>query len=397
MGVALLGIITATAGNITYRRIHTQKIALRESPHSRLAFPTFPPTIAITSSLSSDSSLELSPTLYPSVSVGQTVRVTATVPTLVRGYSTAVPTSSSSIPSSSTTQPPATTFPVSPSSVSTTTPQSATSPKWGAYVSWEPSKVLEFQTSSGKKMDHIATFVHWGNESNLPTDLGNITKNNGQNLILFWEAMDYNVDSPNDARFNYDAILNGNWDTYLKSFAQQIKDFGGNVVLIPFEEMNGDWYTWSLNKNGNSESKHVSAYRYVRKFFDGIPNVKFAWVVNNESAPGINSNIKDYYPGDQYVDLIGVNGFNFGEPWVNFSQIFDSPLSVLETIGKPIMIFSTASAPGPQKAAWIKDFGEQIKKHPKVVGWNWFNENKEKDWRVNSDNESFSAFKSILP
>jgi hypothetical protein len=61
------------------------------------------------------------------------------------------------------------------------------------------------------------------------------------------------------------------------------------------------------------------------------------------------------------------------------------------------MIFSTSCAPGPQKAPWITDFGAQIKKHPKIVGWIWFNENKEKDWRVWSDNNSLSAFKAILP
>jgi len=56
-----------------------------------------------------------------------------------------------------------------------------------------------------------------------------------------------------------------------------------------------------------------------------------------------------------------------------------------------------ASAGGSAKAAWITDaYTVQMKKYPLLKGWMWFNENKEKDWRVNSDLASLAAFKAML-
>jgi len=57
-----------------------------------------------------------------------------------------------------------------------------------------------------------------------------------------------------------------------------------------------------------------------------------------------------------------------------------------------------ASAAGTGKAAWIKAaLTVQLYKHPEVKGWLWFNQNKERDWRINSDAASLAAFLSVLP
>ncbi|MFA5828833.1 MAG: glycosyl hydrolase [Candidatus Shapirobacteria bacterium] len=270
--------------------------------------------------------------------------------------------------------------------------------KWGAYTGWQVEEVNNFESKVGKQMDFVATFVHWGNENELPLDLGNFTKSRGKTLVLFWEAMDYNKETTEDPKYNYDAILRGDWDKYIADFAKQTKNFGGEVILIPFEEMNGDWYPWSGTKNGNSAAKHIAAYRYVKKFFGGINNVKFGWAVNGESSPEVDGNrIMDFYPGNEAVDILGINGFNFDNPWVSFARVFNDGLETLETLDKPIMIFSMACADGQEKANWIKEgLGKEIYKHPKVQGFIWFNENKEKDWRVWSDTNSLEAFKSIL-
>ena len=96
--------------------------------------------------------------------------------------------------------------------------------------------------------------------------------------------------------------------------------------------------------------------------------------------------------------IVGVDGFNFGAPWLSFDELFKQPLAVLKTYQKPIFIFSFASAAGEQKAAWIKDaLTVQLEKHPEVQAWIWFHENKERDWRINSDSGSLAAFRSVLP
>jgi hypothetical protein len=111
----------------------------------------------------------------------------------------------------------------------------------------------------------------------------------------------------------------------------------------------------------------------------------------------VANSIENYYPGDEYVDIVGINGFNFGKPWRSFDDLFGDALVRLKQYNKPIYILSTATAEGEQKADWIYDFGEKLVLHPEVVGWVWFNIYKERDWRVNSDPASLEAFKEIVP
>jgi hypothetical protein len=248
-------------------------------------------------------------------------------------------------------------------------------------------------------MNIYATFVSWGNERDFPLQFGPTVRDKGKTLLIYWEPNDYNINSPNQPLMSYDAILRGDWNTYFQKFAADAKAYGGPVILLPFDEMNGDWSPWSGVKNNNTPTKEIAAWRYLHKYFESAPNVKFGWAPNNDSSPDIPGNqIEDYYPGDQYVDYVGVDGFNFGSPWQTWSQVFDHALVKLTPYGKPIYLFSMASAEGSQKAAWITDgLGTQIKRYPQIKGWIWFNENKERDWRVNSDAQSLQAFRQVTP
>lgn len=283
----------------------------------------------------------------------------------------------------------------------TLTPTPTLPPKhtlWGAYAGGELADIINFQTRINQPMNYLATFVHWGNENEFPTEIASHAAKNKSTLVIFWEAMDYNQSAPADPRFSYDRILAGDWNTYIDSFAQSVKAYGQTVILVPFEEMNSDWYPWSGNINGNTPAKHIAAYRYLRSRFTGITNVRFGWTVNNDSVPDTSQNtIANYYPGNDYVDYIGVDGFNFDDPWQTYHQIFDTALNQLSAYHKPLIIFSMASAQGSQKAAWIKDALTEIDRNRNITGWIWFNENKEKDWTVWSDPQSLSTFINNLP
>ncbi|MFH0852738.1 MAG: glycosyl hydrolase [bacterium] len=269
---------------------------------------------------------------------------------------------------------------------------------WGAYNGWQDSDIIDFEQKVGKKMPLVALFLHWGNENEFPSYLGPLIKKDDKTLVIFWEATDYNVASAEQPRFSYDAVLRGDWDSYFTTFAKNAKDFGWPVILIPFSEMNGNWFPCSITKNGNNAEKHILAYRYVHDFFKNIPNVRFGWAINVNNVPGsVENQIKLLYPGDQYVDYVGADGFNTGEPWQSYNEVFSRTNEALKVLKKPIYVFSIASAQGTKKAAWISDAFKQITSQPEIKGWIWFNENKEKDWRVWSDAASLEAFRAALP
>jgi hypothetical protein len=237
----------------------------------------------------------------------------------------------------------------------------------------------------------------WGGENYFPSELAMEAKNNGQTLVIYWESRDSDSRNLNDKKYSYDAILDGEWDDYILGFGRSIQQVNTQVILTPFIEMNGNWYPWSISKNGNNAEKHKLAFRKIHEMLGQIPNLRLAWVVNNGSAPNTAENsIANLFPGSEYVDYVGVDGFNFGSPWQDFELVFNESLAELKNLERPIMIFSTACSQGLAKPAWIKDFGQNLLLHPEVVGFIWFNQDKERDWRVWSDDKSLEAFRELI-
>jgi len=270
------------------------------------------------------------------------------------------------------------------SSVSSRPSQSAsTRLQWGSYVGNTPSDIAAFEAQVGKSMDIVAIFLSAQDE--FPTDWAPAVRDQGKTLLIFWEPHGVALDD----------IIHGSLDAALTRYAADAKAYGGKVIFSPFHEMNGDWDDWGGVVGTNTPQKLIDAWRHVHDILSTAPNIEFGWAVNHESIPNTNANrFEVYYPGDAYVDIVGVDGFNWGDPWQTFDQIFADSLYRLRAYKKPIMIFSMGSAEGPQKAAWMTDtFAVQLPRNPDIVGWLWFNEDKERDWRIWSDPAALDAFK----
>lgn len=253
--------------------------------------------------------------------------------------------------------------------------------KWGVFAGEKFADILAFEKMVDSKADIQAKFLGMGGDP-FPND-----SDKRKTLLIFWE--------PNN--LSLDDIISGNADLYIKQFADDARSYGENVLLVPFPEMNGNWDSWSGTAQGNSPEKIILAFRHIHDLFLGASNVKFGWAVNNDSIPDTAQNqIANYYPGGKYVDYVGVDGFNDGNPWQTYSEVFSSALDKIKIYNKPIYIFSMACSQGQQKAAWITDALNQIYKDPRIFGFVWFNENKEQNWLVNSDASSLEAFKTAI-
>lgn len=305
---------------------------------------------------------------------------------------------SSSLPSPHSQSPtPLTDATVSPRPTSSPSRISTQPFRWGAYTGHSVTEKKDFESRVGHKMDYVAVFVHWGNEREFPSEMAQEAKANGQKLVIFWEAKDYSVERFDDERFSYQAILRGDWDSYLTSFKDSAKAAQLPVILIPFEEMNGNWSPWAITLNGNSPDLHKQAYKKIAQIFQDAPNVQMGWTVNNDSVPNVPENtIAGLYPGNEWVDVIGIDGFNFDDPWQTPPVVFDRVLNQVKGFGKPIILTSIGTAEGDKKAPWISELGVLLSQHPEVRGFIWFNEDKEKDWRVWSDPQSLESFRALV-
>ncbi len=278
-------------------------------------------------------------------------------------------------------------------------PNTTSKVKWGVFTGSNITHIKDFENRVSENPDYLAYFVHWGNDNGrLPSFLKQVAYEKGRTLVLFSEASDYVIGGTNQPDYSYSEILAGRWDNYFTDFASQLEAYKGPVILIPFSELNGNWTPWSGTKNGNTPEQAVSAWRYMHGFFDEVPNVSFGFAVNSDSVPNTPENqIENYYPGDAYVDYVGVDGFNDGTPWMTFSEIFDASLSKLAVYNKPILIFSFASKEGMGKAQWLHDaLFTQIPKHRLITGFVYFNQNKEHNWLLWSDTDTFKVFEDYI-
>jgi len=259
---------------------------------------------------------------------------------------------------------------------------------WGTY-SGEAGGIPAFEALVGKPVDIAATFTGFSEEfpSEFAADLATTT----QTLLVFWE--------PEEA---HASILSGKFDQKIRAFAEAARAYAGPIILVPFNEPNlyepDDAPTpWGFGADGNTAESFKAAWQHVRQVFGEAPNVKWGLAFNNVAIPEDPKNtITNLYPGEEWVDYVGVDGFNGYDGWQTPGEIFDATLGELKSLNKPIFIFSTASMEGAQKQAWIRSFFSYLKEKPEIKGFVWFHINKEFDWRVNSDPDSLAAFKEGL-
>jgi beta-mannanase len=201
-------------------------------------------------------------------------------------------------------------------------------------------------------------------------------------------------------------IIDGDYDAYFQSWAQETKAFGEPVWICFDGEMNGDWHNGSGAANGggtfdgygdptkpDGPERFVDAWRHVHDIFAaaGADNVAWVWSVNQEDWPSEYWNrFENYYPGDAYVDWLGVDGYNWGgSDWRSFTQVFDEALGRLRgiTTERPVIIAEFASAHRDgAKSEWITDAFNRLKtNYPFVDAVIWFDLYKERDWRIGSD------------
>lgn len=267
----------------------------------------------------------------------------------------------------------------------------------GAFVNGM-NNLSSFQTMIGKNLAVVLSYVHW--QDPFPSLDADTVYNNGSVPLITWEPwITHELGT-------LEAIVAGSYESYVTEFIQAAKDWGGPVLLRFAHEMNGNWYPWDGYHNGadlaaTESYKNAWIYIYNVKQQLNADNVYLVWTPNNTNLPGASWNeIANYYPGDQYVDWVGMDGYNWGDgDWQNFDAVFGTIYQALtQFTSKPIMIGEFAAAEqGGSKADWITDaFAKLESDYPNVKIFCWFNINKERDWRVNSSATSEAAFKQSL-
>ena len=268
----------------------------------------------------------------------------------------------------------------------------------GQYPQPTQQNVQAFQDLQGTHLDLISYFALFDiNDWNATAQYANVAKNNGSTLVVTWMANGYNAQE----------LVNGKADNYIRDYAKGVKGFGDEIWLRPLHEANGDWYDWGVGKSGagNTDANVAEAFRHIVKIFkeEGVTNVKWVWTTN-ASNQGSGTTLTGNYPGDEYVDYISIDGYNWGKcqswsSWQTFSQVFKKAYNALANIDKPLFIAEISSSElGGNKAEWITDMFEHFATDfSRVFAVMWFSQSKEAnegDWALNTSQAAVDAWKA---
>jgi hypothetical protein len=284
---------------------------------------------------------------------------------------------------------------------------------WGAALDGYPitaAKLEKVEQELGFPPQIVLFYLQWpplGEAGEFPQESLEAIWQRGAVPCLSWEPMYYQ--NHGEVTVLYQQIAAGQYDSYLSAFARKAAAWGKPFIIRFAHEMNLERYHWGTGKDQygpQSPEIYQQMFRYVVDLFRkvGAHKVLWAFCPNAESLPNPAhspaaswNRARNYYPGDDYVDILGMDGYNWGttqtpqkngweSSWRSFQDIFAPMYQELRSLSphKPLLIFETASArEGGDKALWIKE-AIPVLRSWQVQGLIWFQVSKEVDWRLNS-------------
>jgi hypothetical protein len=192
------------------------------------------------------------------------------------------------------------------------------------------------------------------------------------------------------------AIPAGTYDTYLRSYADSVRDYGHAVVIGFGHEMNGYWYSWGYRHT--SPADFVAAWRHIVTVFrqEGAYNVTWLWTVNQLGRRGVQP-ISAWWPGTNYVTWVGIDGY-YVKRSDNFSSVFGQTISQVRHITKkPIILSEAAVSPKLKSFATIVNLFEGMQSAG-MLGVVWFDINQptqgpyRQDWHIEGNKQAMAGF-----
>ncbi|HET8565972.1 MAG TPA: glycosyl hydrolase [Solirubrobacterales bacterium] len=281
----------------------------------------------------------------------------------------------------------------------------------GAAPPWDMNPVYSFEGIVGKGLSLVEFGTPFAEcdggactATSFPDTPLQAIRNYGAIPVLSWNSSSSSSEV-SQPEFTLAAIAGGRYDPYIREFALKARAWGHPFFLRFDWEMNGFWFPWNEGVNGNSPGEFVAAWRHVHDIFAsvGATNATWVWCPNVDNYGNLTS-LRELYPGDEYVDWTGLDGFNWGRRagspgWQTFNQVFHRTYRrIVSRVapGKPMMLPEVASSDkGGDKPAWIEDMLGTIRhRYRKVRAVVWYDViDRGTDWPIERRKQDYGAFR----
>jgi beta-mannanase len=251
---------------------------------------------------------------------------------------------------------------------------------WGAYVSadnygGDNAKALAaFEGASGRQIDIVHRYHTW-NES-FPDSAEKSAAAGGRMLYLSWESQ---TDGQSGQQgVSWRDVAAGKYDAVIDRVAARLKELQTKVFLDFDQEPDDRVYA-------GKDVDFASTYRHIHDRFaeKGVTNVVWVWTVSGWE--GVYFRYADLYPGDNYVDWIGYEPYNWyvchGIDWqmpMDIFKPFYQWVQVGEHRNKPIIVseygsFENTSGDPQSKGSWMRAVPAALKELPNIKAAVYFN------------------------
>ena len=274
-------------------------------------------------------------------------------------------------------------------------PQPATGVYWGAAMDAKAGETRAeafsgFESLTGRTMGVHRTYQKWTDATISPLVKDDIAKGRLPAVSIL---------SPSWAE-----VASGARDAEIIKQADAFKAFGAPVLLTFHHEPEDD-----VPENG-TPADFRAAWRHWAGIYRerGVTNVSLTWIAMASSFSKDAARANSFYPGDDVVDWLGVDGYNWfnvcqSTGWRSFSTVFSAFRTWAAAHPKPIFIAEVGSAEDAadplHKAAWIDEMPATLQSWPQVKGVAWFNPypgaGTDCQFRVTSSTASLDAWKRV--
>lgn len=289
--------------------------------------------------------------------------------------------------------------------------------------------IEKFESLVGKKVAWVYFSDHWleGKVTYPAASIDAIKKTGSIPYIRMspWSDLGQNKADP---IISMQKIIDGQFDEDLKKWAQYARDSGTPIMIEFGPEANGKWFPWNGTWNGGSKKngygdpnwpdgpeRYRDAYRHVVDLFkkEGAENITWILHIDTSQDPNVEWNDpKYYYPGDNYIDWIGLTVYGRQLPeydWDEFVPKINGYLKKVNAVSKtkPLMISEYAviedAKDVKRKAKWISDALNFVlsKKIPRLYAatyWHspgWLPDGKA-NFKVDSSTYSLKAYQDAI-
>ena len=221
-------------------------------------------------------------------------------------------------------------------------------------------RITDFETLVNKDIVWAYFSNNWYDNIKFPSAAVNTIHGTGKvPFIRMMPRTNFDEGGP-DPNYTMQKIIDGVFDTALVQWAIDAKNTNIPLLVEFGTEVNGNWFPWNGQYNGAGETSNYGdpnitdgaerfrdSYRHIIDICNanGANNITWFFHVDAYSEPNTDWNkIENYYPGDNYIDWLGVSIYGpqeNNEDYQEFSEIMndiypslsnlsDKPIAVLE-------------------------------------------------------------------